>query len=214
MFLQKFEFNMFPVNSYLVWDETLEAAIIDAGMYFPHDFTSLASFVDGHKLRLTHLLCTHLHFDHTFGNAFMLKEYGLKAEAHEADLVWLTKVNQEQCETWGLPFHGTWPMPGQWLHDGDTVSFGHTALKVMHVPGHSEGGLAFYNEADRCVFTGDTLFQGSIGRTDLHGGSYQQIVQSLHKLLTLPDDTKVYPGHGEATTIGMEKKYNPCCGNA
>lgn len=213
MFLQKFEFNFLSANGYLLWDETREAAMIDAGMYFPDDFTQLTSFVDSHKLCLKHLLCTHLHFDHTFGNAFMLRQYGLKAEAHEADLPWLTKVNKEQCEAWGIPCHDVWPMPGQWLRDGDTVSFGHTTLKVIHVPGHSEGGLAFYDEADRCLFTGDTLFKGSMGRTDLYGGDSQQIAVSLQKLLALPDDTKVYPGHGEATTIKLERKYNPCCGN-
>ncbi len=209
MFLQKFEFNMLPVNSYLIWDEANEAAIIDAGMYFPADFASLASFVDTHKLHLTHLLCTHLHFDHTFGNAFMLREYGLKAEAHEADLAWLTDINTAQCNIWGIPLHDTWPAVGKWLHDGDQISVGNMTLRVIHVPGHSEGGLAFYDETDSCIFTGDTLFEGSMGRTDLKGGSFEKIVQSLHKLSTIPDNTIVYPGHGNSTTIKAEKQQNP-----
>ena len=209
MKIKRFEFNMFPVNCYVLWDETKEAAIIDAGCYYREEQEQLKSFIDSHGLVPKHLLNTHLHLDHIFGNAFAGRAFGLKTEASQADEFLLDKA-PEFCHTFGFEINEP-PAPiGHYLQDGDTVTFGHTRLEVIGVPGHSPGGLAFYCPEARCLFSGDSLFHGSIGRADLEGGDFDLLRTSiLKKLFVLPDDTVVYPGHGDATTIGEEKIENP-----
>lgn len=208
--IKSFEFNMFPVNCYVVWDEeTLQAAVIDAGCYYKEEQQALKKFITDNGLTVCHLLNTHLHLDHVFGNAFMLREFGLRTEASEQDAFLLPRIG-EYCRIFGFPLNEEAPAMGNALHDGDVVPVGNQELKVIAVPGHSPGGLVFYCEAQHCMFSGDVLFRGSIGRADLEGGNFEQLRESIvSRLLVLPDETTVYPGHGNPTTIGYEKMNNP-----
>lgn len=209
MKIKKFEFNMFPVNCYVLWDETKEAVVIDPGSFYEEEKTKLKDFISSNELSVKHLLNTHLHLDHIFGNPFMLQEYGLKAEAHQADEFWL-EVAPTQSRTFGFELKEQ-PVPlGKYLFDGDIITFGNTTLEAIHVPGHSPGSLVFYSRKDSCIFSGDVLFQGSIGRADLKGGNFDELRENIcSRLFTLPNETIVYPGHGAPTTIGIEKIENP-----
>ena len=181
MKIKRFEFNMFPVNCYVLWDETNEAVVIDPGCFYDEEKQALKNFIVTNNLNIKHLLNTHLHLDHIFGNPFMLREFGLSA----------------------VPL-------GKYLHDGDIITFGNTTLEAIHVPGHSPGSLVYYCLADNCMFSGDVLFQGSIGRADLAGGNFDELKEHIcSRLFVLPNETIVYPGHGAPTTIGIEKAENP-----
>lgn len=208
--IKSFEFNMFPVNCYVVWDdETLQAAVIDAGCYYKEEQQTLKKFITDNQLTVVHLLNTHLHLDHVFGNAFMLREFGLSTEASEKDAFLLPRIG-EYCRMFGFPLNEDPPAMGKSLADGDKVQIGQQELKVIAVPGHSPGGLVFYSESQQCIFSGDVLSRGSIGRADLEGGNFEQLRDGvMSRLLVLPDETVVYPGHGSTTTIGYEKMNNP-----
>lgn len=209
MHVERFEFNMLGVNTYVAFDETTrEAVVIDAGCYYERERNILENYLTENRLKLIHLLNTHLHFDHIFGNGFVHARYGLKLEANPGDEDWL-KGAVERTRMFGLVFPEEPVEIGVCLQEGDIVRFGNCELHCLSVPGHSRGSLAFYAPKDQVIFTGDALFFGSIGRTDLPGGNYDELIDSLHeKLLVLPEETIVYPGHGEATTIGHEKHYN------
>ena len=209
MKLKRFEFNMFPVNCYLISDETKEAVIVDAGCYYPEEQQALKGFIADNGLQVKHLLNTHLHLDHLFGNAFVGREFGLKAEASAQD-EFLLDLAEAHCRMFGFDINEPAAPLGRHLADGDLIHFGHSTLQVIGLPGHSPGGLAFHCPEERIVFSGDSLFKGSIGRTDLPGGSFETLRDSIcGRLFALPDDTTVYPGHGDPTTIGNEKMDNP-----
>lgn len=209
MKIKKFEFNMFPVNCYLIWDDTNEACIIDPGCYFEDEKKALKNFIELQKLQIKHLLNTHLHLDHIFGNSFVENEYGLVSEANEHDVFWIDEA-PKQCRMFGITKMEKPSLPGKHLHDGDIISFGHSSLEVILCPGHSPGSLVFYSKENRCIFSGDVLFQGSIGRADLQGGNFDNLIDNIcSKLFILPDETIVYPGHGVSTSIGIEKRENP-----
>lgn len=207
--IKTFEFNMLPVNTYVVWDETREAVVIDCGCYYDSEKEEFREFIAQEQLHIVHLIDTHLHFDHIFGNPFMYQEYGIKAEANEADQPWLDHV-LDRIKTFGIrDCDKPVPLKG-YLNEGDIVRFGHHQFSILHVPGHSLGSLCFYCKEENVIFTGDVLFRFDIGRTDLGGGGEELLLKGIReKLMTLPDCTKVYPGHGPATTIGEERKYNP-----
>lgn len=209
MKIKKFEFNMFPVNCYVVWDESNEAVIIDPGCYYDEEKQALKEYILSHNLTVKHLLNTHLHLDHVFGNPFVEKEFGVKAEAHQADEFWFEEM-PKQSRMFGIRLPDA-PVPlGNYLHDGDLITFGHTTLEAIHVPGHSPGSLVYHCAAERCIFSGDVLFQGSIGRADLTGGNFDDLIEHIcSRLFVLPPETVVYPGHGAPTTIGTEKAENP-----
>lgn len=209
MKIKRFEFNMFPVNCYVISDETGEAAIIDAGCFFPEEQQMLKQYIADNKLTVKHLLNTHLHLDHVFGNPFILREFGLKAEACQLDEFLLAKL-PDQCRMFGFSPNEAPVGLGHYIEDGEIIRFGHTELQAIYVPGHSPGGMVYYCKADACLFSGDVLFQGSIGRADLEGGDFNELIEQIScRLLTLPDETLVYPGHGEPTSIGKEKMENP-----
>lgn len=209
MKIKRFEFNMFPVNCYILWDETNEAVIIDPGCLYTEERQALKNFISANQLTVKHLLNTHLHLDHIFGDAFVAQTYNLIVEANQADEFWLEEA-PKQSRTFGLQWNET-PAPiGKYIHDGDTISFGNTRLEAIHVPGHSPGSIVFYSQADDCIFSGDVLFQGSIGRADLKGGNFDELIENIcSRLFILPNETIVYPGHGAPTTIGTEKSENP-----
>ena len=209
MRIKRFEFNMFPVNCYILSDETKEAVIIDAGCFYEEEKQALKKYIDDNGLNVKHLLNTHLHLDHIFGNPFLLKEYGLKAEANQADEFWLNQADA-QARMFGFQLPEP-PVPlGKYVCDGDVITFGNTKLEAIHVPGHSPGSIVYYCKEENCLFSGDVLFQGSIGRADLTGGNLDELREHIcSRLFVLPGDTTVYPGHGDPTTIGIEKKNNP-----
>ncbi len=206
--VKKFEFNMLPVNTYVVWDECKEAVVIDAGCYFASEKKVLKEFLAHEGLTPVRLLNTHLHFDHVFGNPYLFQEYGLQAEAHPADLPWLQQIKQRVRMFGIMDCEDPVELKG-YLHEGDVVQFGNHQFTIFHVPGHSAGSLVFYCAEEHVLFTGDVLFQYGIGRTDLGDGSETQLIQGIQqKLLSLPDETVVYSGHGPSSTIGAEKRYN------
>ncbi len=208
MELRTLVFNPFQENTYLIWDEEKNCAIIDPGCSDEHEQNQLVSFLEENGLKPIKLLNTHCHVDHVLGNKFLADKYNLKLEINEGDAPILEAVPK-----YGVSFgFNTGPMvePSVFLKDGDTVMVGSVALEVIHTPGHSPGGICFYHQPSKQVVVGDTLFYGSIGRTDLPGGSHPQLINSIKtKLLTLPEDVKAHTGHGPSTSIGFEKANNP-----
>lgn len=202
--------NPFQENTYVVWDEaTMEAAIVDCGALFPQEEERIDAFVNDNNLKIKYILNTHLHLDHCFGNAWAAERYGVLPMAHEDDETLLARM-REQARMFGLPFEVRTEKLGGYLEDGDVLKLGDNEIRVIHTPGHSRGGLCFYIPAAGWLVSGDSLFEGSIGRTDLEGGSYATLIKSItERLLILPEETVVYPGHGAYTTIGEEKKSNP-----
>jgi len=209
MHIKIFTFNPLQENTYVLYDETKEAVIIDAGCFLPEEEKALKKFIHEHDLKLKHLLNTHLHFDHQFGNRFAFDTYGIAPEAHKDD-EFLNDNFARQTRAYGFENFGeAQPLKG-YIADGETIKFGNTELIAIHVPGHSPGSLVYYCKKDGVLFSGDVLFLESIGRTDLPGGDYATLVTGIaKKLFCLPDNTVVYPGHGDSTTIGHEKTYNP-----
>lgn len=210
MKVQSFICNMLHENCFVVYDETSrEAAIIDPGFYWANEQQQLTEFIRTQELQVKYLLCTHLHFDHIFGVPFVEDTFGVKLSADLSDAPWIDNFNNS-VSRFGIRANGA-PRPvSHPLHDGDILSLGSSQLECISTPGHSAGGMCFYAADSKILIAGDTLFQGSIGRTDFSDGNYAQLIQSIQKrLLTLPPDTIVYPGHGAPTTIADEMKYNP-----
>lgn len=210
MKIAQFQFSLFGINTYVVWDpETRQAAIIDPGMSLPEEVRALDDFISREGLTVTNIINTHLHIDHSIGNAIAAGKYGAPVLAH-ADDEPLGKHTQDQARMFGMGGDYQPVEISTYLKDGDVVKVGNGSLLVMHAPGHSPGHIVLYDKADGVLFAGDVLFKGSIGRTDLPGGNHRQLLDSISlKLLQLPDDTIVYPGHGPATTIGDERRLNP-----
>ncbi|MDR3351052.1 MAG: MBL fold metallo-hydrolase [Prevotellaceae bacterium] len=208
MQLKVFYFNELRVCTYVLWDETKECIIVDPGCESESERQRLRKFIAENELKPVLIVNTHAHFDHVLGNLFVAKTYSIPSAMHEGDAPLLAKVAQ-QSAMFGLAVAQP-PMPGRLLTEEEPVRFGHSQLQALCTPGHSPGGICLYAEDDRFVLSGDTLFQESIGRTDLPGGNYEQLIDSIrNKLMTLPDDVKVFPGHGPATSIGYERRNNP-----
>lgn len=210
MKVKTFVCNMLRENCYLAYDETTrEAAVIDPGFYWDEEKGTFNKFIKDNDLRIKYLLCTHLHFDHIFGTTFIEDSYSLRISASLEDNAWITNFAQSTAR-FGIQAN-CMPRPvGHPLHDGDTLMIGDEALKCIATPGHSAGGMCYYAPNSALLFAGDTLFQGSIGRTDFADGNYAQLIRSIQtQLLPLPSNTIVYPGHGDPTTIGDETQYNP-----
>ncbi|MDR0428105.1 MAG: MBL fold metallo-hydrolase [Dysgonamonadaceae bacterium] len=208
MKIEQFEFNPVAVNTYLLYDETGEAALIDCGISNKREFDMLESSLRTNRLTLKILLNTHLHFDHASGNGFIYEKYGVKPQydKREDEMPSL----RTQIASFGLKLQYESVQGEHFIEEEELICFGNTTLKALSTPGHSPGSLSFYSEKDNCVFTGDALFRGSIGRTDLWKGDYAALIRSVKtKLLSLPDETIVYPGHGPSTSVKREKQYNP-----
>ena len=210
MKIKQIQNNPFQENTYIVWDEaSMEAAIVDCGALFPQEEERIEAFVSDNNLKVKYILNTHLHLDHCFGNAWAAGRYDVLPMAHEEDETLLTRMG-EQARMFGLPFEVRTEKLGGYLKDGDVLTLGENRIEVIHTPGHSRGGLCFYIPSAGWLISGDSLFEGSIGRTDLEGGEYATLIKSItERLMTLPEDTVVYPGHGPYTTIGDEKRSNP-----
>ncbi len=201
---------MFGINTYVVYDpEEKEAAIIDPGMSRKQEFDALEKFIEREGLKVTHLINTHLHIDHAIADNWVKAKYGVPVEAHADDAMLGERIKQ-QAQMFGVQAEDVAVEIDRPLKEGDIIKIGSGELKVVHVPGHSPGSICLYDEADSFVIVGDALFQGSIGRTDLPGGNHRQLVDAIkNKLLTLPKETMVLSGHGDATTIGREWESNP-----
>ena len=205
-----FEFSLFGVNTYIVWDEsTNRCVIVDPSMTTTEEGDVVDDFIAVNNLHPVHLINTHLHLDHTFGDEHVMDRYGLVLEANTED-AFLGATRQSQADMFHLPLDLPPVAIGKELCQGDDVIVGESCLKVIEVPGHSPGSIALYDAVGGFVITGDALFAGSIGRTDLPRGDHGQLVRSItDRLLSLPQDTVVLPGHGRPTTIQEEKRYNP-----
>lgn len=208
--VKSFMFNLLQENTYVVSDDTKECVIIDCGAYYDAERDALVNYINDNGLKPVHLLATHGHFDHNFGIDTIYHSYGLKVEIAEEDDNLISDLPGQFKSMIGVPLRREYPPVGRFFQKDEIVRFGHHELKVMKTPGHSPGGVSFYCEEEHVVFTGDTLFKMSIGRTDFDGSSYEDIMRSLHDVLgQLPAETVVYSGHGPKTTIQEELRYNP-----
>ena len=208
MEIKTFTVNPIQVNCYILWDESKEAVLIDCGAWFPREREEIKEFITGNGLTLKHYLNTHLHFDHVFGNAFVEETFGIKAEANDADWPWAANI-KERVARFGIKYEEDVPALGRTLHDGDEITFGTHRVVAIAVPGHSPGSLCYHIPEEKVLFSGDALFHGSIGRTDFPDSDHYSLITTIReKLLTLPEETIVYPGHDRQTTIGFERAYN------
>jgi len=208
--VQSIECNPLQENCYVVSDESRECVIIDCGAYYDEEFQAISQYINDNQLKPVHLIATHGHLDHNFGNAYIYRTYGLQVEICAEDQQLLEQLPLHARELFGMEITDEQPPIGRLLQDGDCITFGTHQLSVMRTPGHSHGSALFYCEAEKTVFTGDTLFRMSIGRTDFPEGSWKDMEQSLHHVIArLPLDTVALPGHGPKTTIADEMKYNP-----
>lgn len=205
--IQKFVFYFFQENSYIVWDESGECVLIDPGCEHRDEREKLHSFISANSLKPKMILLTHAHLDHIYGVREAVDRYGVPAMMDQKEL--------SSIET----FNGTFtaiglPCPEKFeytpIEDGELLHFGNTDVRVLSTPGHSMGGVCYWFERDKALFTGDTLFAGSVGRTDNNCASYDSLMHSLRDtLMQLDGEIEVYPGHGPQTSIGRERVSNP-----
>jgi glyoxylase-like metal-dependent hydrolase (beta-lactamase superfamily II) len=207
MKIKKLIFNPLQENTYLICDGTNECVIIDPGCQQKKEKEALTRFISEAGLTPKAILNTHCHFDHIFGNNFLRDEYHVELWAHGDEAANIRRF-AASASLFGIMEEPVRP-PERFLADRMIFSFGNSSLEVIHTPGHSPGSVCFHSASDGFLIAGDTLFAGSIGRTDLPGGDYDQIMNSLKRLMTLPDETKVYCGHGSETSIGIERRHNP-----
>jgi glyoxylase-like metal-dependent hydrolase (beta-lactamase superfamily II) len=206
--VKSFTFNPVQENTYILYNDKGQCCIIDPGCYFPEERDELKTGIQKTGSSPVLLLNTHCHLDHVFGNKFIYETWGLPLHLHQKEKLVLDFAPQSGL-MYQLPFDN-YDGPLVYLEEGSTINVGDDQLKILFTPGHSPGSVSFYHEAGGFVIGGDVLFNGSIGRTDLPGGDMQTLINSIQtQLFTLPDETKVYSGHGPVTTIGLEKMNNP-----
>ena len=207
--VNSFVFNPFAENTYVIYDETRQCVIIDPGCHTPSEVDELLGFIDLHQLEPLMVVNTHGHIDHIMGNEAVKRHYGIQVAAHpevKNDIL----RSRQQAMMFGLPMVEECKLPEVDLTDGELIKVGNSTLEVLCTPGHAKGSISLYAMAEGWVFTGDALFCRSIGRTDFPGGDFEELRESIRtRLFTLPEDTEVYSGHGETTTIGEEKDFNP-----
>lgn len=206
MHIQRFTCSPFQTNSFICHDDG-EAVLVDPSCSTDEEIALLEGYVDDRELSMRHLLLTHAHIDHIFGCRHFAKRYGMGFKMHREDRKLLAAAG-EQARMFGVSIEQP-PEPEGFLDEGDQVAFGDTVFDVLYTPGHSPGSISFFDAASKQVFSGDVLFQGSIGRTDLWRGSMPELMQSIfQKLVPLGDEVVVHPGHGPDTTIGRERTSN------
>jgi hydroxyacylglutathione hydrolase len=206
--VKTFTFNPVQENTYILYNENRECCIIDPGCYFPAERDQLKKEIEKAGLNPVLLLNTHCHLDHIFGNKFVHETWGLELHFHEKEQA-VFDNGPSVGEFWQLPFDN-YAGPIIYIKEGEHIKLGSDELEVLFTPGHSPGSVSFYHEAGGFVIGGDVLFSGSIGRTDLPGGDHATLINSIQtKFFILPDDTKIYSGHGPLTTVGFEKMNNP-----
>ncbi len=206
--IKSFVFNPFSENTYIIYNNERHAFIVDPGNFSDAETQQLQNFIGENGLTVQNILLTHAHIDHVLGLQWAHDTYKVPVMLHEIEKEILDR-NPMDANRFGFFFK---PFSGElkFLKENDIISLGNDNLDVLHVPGHSPGSVAYYSKESGLTLSGDVLFEGSIGRTDLYKGNHEQLIASVSKkLFTLPDDTKVYSGHGNPTTIGFEKQYNP-----
>ncbi len=209
MQVKSFIFNDFREITYIVFDETThQGIIIDPGCNKPSEQKRLTGFIEKNNIELTAIVNTHGHLDHICGNKFVKETYQIPIYIHQKELSNLESAPLH-AEFYGFSFEPS-PLPDQFIKEGDTITFGHSTLHIVETPGHTEGSISLLSPQKEALFSGDVLFKGSIGRTDLPGGDLDVLLSTLkNKILTLPDTTTIFPGHGYETTVGEEIKTNP-----
>ena len=207
--IQTFEVNPLHENCYVINDETKECVIIDCGALTETEQNAVIAYINEEGLKPIHNLGTHGHLDHHFGDAAILSAFNLQPEVAEGDKVLMQHPKEAALQMLGMDLNIDLPAGNLKLTENEDVKFGSHTFKIIRTPGHSPGSVSFYCAEEKVLFTGDTLFKGSIGRTDFPGGSMFQIISSLRELAQLPDKTIVYPGHGPQTSIGFELAHNP-----
>ncbi|RYY60653.1 MAG: MBL fold metallo-hydrolase [Chitinophagaceae bacterium] len=206
--LKTFTFSPIQENTYILYNDRRQCCIIDPGCYFQEEREELKTGIEKTGLTPVLLLNTHCHLDHVFGNKFVFETWGLVPHIHELEQPVLDRAGQAG-ERWQLPFDN-YTGDVVYVKAGEEIKIGEELLQVRFTPGHSPGSVSFYHEAGSFIMGGDVLFNRSIGRTDLPGGDQPTLIESIHReFFTLPDDTKVWSGHGPVTTIGYEKMNNP-----
>jgi len=206
--VQRFTFNPVQENTYVVYNDEKDCCIIDPGCYFAAEEKALTDFVEENGLKPVYLLNTHCHLDHIFGNRFINKTYGLILHLHPLEKAVLA-LGPASGSMWQMPFDN-YDGELKFINEGDTIQLGNETFEILFTPGHSPGSICFYSKVHKFIISGDVLFNGSVGRTDLPGGSFDTLQQSIKtKMYMLPEDVIVYPGHGDSTTIGDEMKTNP-----
>ena len=206
--IRSFTFNPFQENTYVIYNDTKDAIIVDPGMYDRSEQAELVEFLEQNGLKLVKLLNTHTHIDHVFGNKFIYDQYGLKPYLHKDDQVIYSAAGRS-AELYGLNYEPLEQIEA-YLEEGDTIELGEDQLNCILIPGHSPGHLVFVSEKQNFMIGGDVLFRGSIGRTDLPGGNHHHLIDNIQeKIFTLDEGMIVYPGHGDPTTVGFEKANNP-----
>lgn len=210
--IKTFPFNPLMVNCYVIHDNK-DAIIVDPSCYFESEQEQLKKYIDEQKLEIKHLIVTHFHFDHLMGASYVSSTWNIPLSAHKEYIHLAGNFDiSTQSYFFGFSVKNP-PNPKILLNDGDAITLGNYEFKVLHVPGHSPCCLALYQEQCKILITGDTLFESGVGRTDLTGGDWQLLLESIRtKLLTLPEDTIIYPGHGGTSTIKNEKLYNTFLG--
>ena len=210
MRISRFTMNPFGMNCYILWSAPGgECIVIDPGMMQQSEKDMITSFIDGNNLTLKHLLLTHCHIDHACAARWLANRYGVEIEGGAKETV-IAEQMPSQAARFGLKIDSSPLVIDKILDDGDVINFAGEKIKVLETPGHSPGSLSFYCPDSSVVFTGDVVFQSSIGRTDLTGGSFSVLIDSIKtKIMTLPHDTVIAPGHGDTTTVGDEMVYNP-----
>ncbi len=206
--IKSFTFNPFQENTYVVYDETGECLVIDPGCYQKNEEQELSAFITDQQLTVKLLVNTHCHIDHIFGNYFVKEKYQTHLMIHPLEEQNLISAKL-YAEMFGIKMTGE-TSPDIFIHEGEKIQFGRSEFEILFVPGHSEGHIALVNKDQKICIGGDVLFRGSIGRTDLPGGNYETLMNSIREqMLSLDDDMKVYSGHGPATQIGYERRTNP-----
>jgi hydroxyacylglutathione hydrolase len=208
MQIKSFIFNPFSENTYILYDDSKACVVVDPGCAFPDEEAELSQFISDNNLIVKNVILTHAHVDHIFGCDYVCKKYGVGITMHKEDLFMLERGPQIG-QMYGFVVKES-PAPEAYLDHGDSFSFGNTTLEIVHTPGHSPGSISFIHKPSKSVISGDVLFQGSIGRTDLPGGNMEVLLNAIRtQLFPLGDDFEVYSGHGDVTTIASEKRFNP-----
>lgn len=210
MHIKCFHFNFIQVNTYVLYDETHEAVIIDPGNADETEHQELLQFIQDQTLNVKYIINTHPHIDHILGNGFCRESFHAPLVYHAAG-----ETIYAHAVAYGTAFHlpctqDQFPLADQHIAEGDTLHFGHQTLSFLYTPGHADGSISIVNNAECCLFVGDLLFENSIGRSDLPTGNFRLLIEQIHnKILTLPNHFTIYPGHGPSTTIEKEKNNNP-----
>lgn len=207
MTIKTFHFNPLQVNTFVLHDETRQAVVIDPGNYFGREDEQLREYVEKEQLSVQYIVNTHTHVDHVCGNKWCVEQFACPVYMHEKALR-IYQLTPAYASVMGMEV-ASCPEPSKWLEDGEILFFGQQHLQVFYTPGHADGSVCLYGAEQKIVFVGDVLFAGSVGRTDLPTGSFPLLMQSIReKLMTLPEETTVFCGHGINTTIGYEKSHN------